>query len=1267
MDPVTATSFGGYLHRQLVERLSDKPSIARFWISLNTSDEDEHKVPETTRIAITPNETWTRDPHFASLPWKQVPGWFVHVHPEWWDRFQYIFYRNIQVESHYEIYFDYDSLLHLVMIVKNAGKGFAQILQKNVPYIDRWTILDTGSTDGTQDIIREVLATQVRGELYEEPFVDFGTSRNRALELAGDACKFTVMLDDTYYLTGDVRGFLNEIRSDQFADSYSLYVNSSDVQYASNRVLKSHRQLKYQFKIHEVVQEKDNVTVIIPPDRAQIHDEQSEYMTTRTTERKALDIQLLRQSIAEDPDNPRHWYYLAQTYVGMKDYEQAYRFFLARVHHPKDGFLQEKIDACFEAARTAQFQLKRPWEEVQPLYERAHAMDPTRPDSTYFLAIHDYLEQRRRPAYEQFKKAFEIGYPLHAQYSLKPTLSFHFTPRFLAELCYEFRDYSTGQAATRLYAEKNPPDALMQSWYAIYQQMLRWENARPSVAQPIEVPTKACIAFVADGNWTPWTGADILTKGLGGSETYIVEMARWIQRSGEYDVIVFCRSSSPNEPVRYENVEYRDLNELYAYVHTHALHSVIISRYSEYIPMMLETPTVQNVFLVVHDLSVTGLHIHLDPPKLRQVFTLTEWHRSHFTEQFPALQSLTTAMHYGIDYPETAVGSERISKWTRFIYSSFPNRGLLPLLQMWPAICARIPNATLDVYADLEHAWTNQHYPEMMREIRTLIAQYQSSGSVRLRGWVSKQELCKGWKQAHIWLYPCTFRETFCLTALEAAASNTLVIASDLAALQDTVGDRGYLISGDPSTVEWQTRAIEQLEQCLRHPEAAYQRIRRNREWARVHTWRNQAEQLLRWFRKFPLEYHQDYELIPMSGHPSVHRMLCIQDTNGLSLLNEMYNHFNHFNHSKRDIVSADVIHSRPDTHGAFHRNTMRMGLDAYIRKRSFPSPHELYDVVRYDARTKPSAFQMERLWTNVHPHSGRLVYRMNDPVDNVYTDFRREYHLAYTLVQQTRSATIFEKRIPCVHLVLYSPGEFYTPMYHITREYYSRFPTVKTLYYTFSETIQSEIEEQDDLLWIRGREHYDPQQPHNTPGLFEKTMIALDWIRDRYPFAYVVRSNISSVINFDLLLPRLAHQSFAYGGATVMSMAPYGEFVRGICILFSRTLVDQLLAHRSQMKPSLADDIGFSELIQRCIPHAFPPGCTFPEQTTFVPDCDGDLDRLRAHIRPQIDICYRFKNLDLKGHFNRNEDAQRAVDVRQMAEVVQILTELLDQQFPES
>jgi len=101
-------------------------------------------------------------------------------------------------EFHYYIHadtpciFNYDNLLHLCIMVKNAGPQFEEMLQKNIQKVDRWTILDTGSTDDTIDTIKRTLVGKKRGELYEEPFINFRDSRNRLLDLAGKSCKFII-------------------------------------------------------------------------------------------------------------------------------------------------------------------------------------------------------------------------------------------------------------------------------------------------------------------------------------------------------------------------------------------------------------------------------------------------------------------------------------------------------------------------------------------------------------------------------------------------------------------------------------------------------------------------------------------------------------------------------------------------------------------------------------------------------------------------------------------------------------------------------------------------------------------------------------------------------------------------------------------------------------------------------------------------------------------------------------------------------------------
>src|SRR5690348_8585746 len=71
----------------------------------------------------------------------------------------------------------------LSMIVKNESAVIARCLRSVKPYITGWAISDTGSTDGTQDLIRRELAG-IPGELIERPWRDFASNRNDALELA---------------------------------------------------------------------------------------------------------------------------------------------------------------------------------------------------------------------------------------------------------------------------------------------------------------------------------------------------------------------------------------------------------------------------------------------------------------------------------------------------------------------------------------------------------------------------------------------------------------------------------------------------------------------------------------------------------------------------------------------------------------------------------------------------------------------------------------------------------------------------------------------------------------------------------------------------------------------------------------------------------------------------------------------------------------------------------------------------------------------------
>ena len=94
----------------------------------------------------------------------------------------------------------------LNMIVRNEAHIVTEVLDAAAPYISFWVIVDTGSDDGTQDLIRTHMhSLGIPGELHERPWRNFGHNRSEALTLAqGHADYIWVMdADDTVVGTPD--------------------------------------------------------------------------------------------------------------------------------------------------------------------------------------------------------------------------------------------------------------------------------------------------------------------------------------------------------------------------------------------------------------------------------------------------------------------------------------------------------------------------------------------------------------------------------------------------------------------------------------------------------------------------------------------------------------------------------------------------------------------------------------------------------------------------------------------------------------------------------------------------------------------------------------------------------------------------------------------------------------------------------------------------------------------------------------------------------
>ena len=93
--------------------------------------------------------------------------------------------------------------LCLSMIVKNETHIIKECFDTVYKNIDYWVIVDTGSTDGTQELIKQYFAEKgIPGELHERPWVSFGHNRSEALALCDGKADWAWMIDADDYVDG---------------------------------------------------------------------------------------------------------------------------------------------------------------------------------------------------------------------------------------------------------------------------------------------------------------------------------------------------------------------------------------------------------------------------------------------------------------------------------------------------------------------------------------------------------------------------------------------------------------------------------------------------------------------------------------------------------------------------------------------------------------------------------------------------------------------------------------------------------------------------------------------------------------------------------------------------------------------------------------------------------------------------------------------------------------------------------------------------------
>jgi len=267
----------------------------------------------------------------------------------------------------------------LTMIVKDEASIIRRCLDIARPMYDTWCIVDTGSTDGTQDIIREHMAG-VPGELHERPWQDFATNRTEAIELARGLGDYLLFVDADDNLRVPDRFVRPELSSEAYELDYTL----GNLSYRRTCLVRSDLPWRFEGVIHEYPTIGRQYTLQYLPGPVMDCTRDGARSQQSDVDKYSHDAEVLEAALVDEPENTRYAFYLAQSYRDSLQPEKA----LAAYEHRATmaGFDQEVYWSLLQAARIAKGLGHAP-AEVIDRFLRAHDARPSRAEALGDLAV----------------------------------------------------------------------------------------------------------------------------------------------------------------------------------------------------------------------------------------------------------------------------------------------------------------------------------------------------------------------------------------------------------------------------------------------------------------------------------------------------------------------------------------------------------------------------------------------------------------------------------------------------------------------------------------------------------------------------------------------------------------------------------------------------------------------------------------------------------------------------------------------------------------
>lgn len=528
-----------------------------------------------------------------------------------------------------------------------------------------------------------------------------------------------------------------------------LYHKESNTTFIRERVFKTSLGLRFQDPVHEGVHAMGNRADAV--NSWQIIHERTEKEMIEDRGRNLAILEAIK-----DP-SPRMRFYLGKEYFDIGKYKESAEILQEALKldlQPGDRILG--IQYCVHSLiQTSQWDLAIKYAHI------GLNLDPTRAEFYCFLGdiycnmqrLHDAI-----PFYRAASSCVNKGNGLTHEFT-HDACYWDYPKTSLAKIYYHLGDYR--KCLDEALDVNTPEAAKMREACEKYLSDMDFSQSRDCMDIVITCPMP--VAY-------PWDEEVYKHKGMGGSETAAIEMARLLKNKTGRQVKIFQDRESTF--VAESGVEYIPLKFMHRYFKKWkpALHVAWRHNFK-----------LTNAYTAVwcHDLTFPQLRDHKNFDVL---LALSDFHKDYLIASTGVPKEKITITRNGIN-PDRFKDLKIEKDGLRVVFPSSPDRGLEVAMLIMDRVRAKGTPAELHCYYGLENLYKFGQ-AEKADMLKKMISERPW---VKYVGNVQQDVLVKEMSKAKVWLYPATFIESSCITALECLLTKTYPIVRKVGALPNTL------------------------------------------------------------------------------------------------------------------------------------------------------------------------------------------------------------------------------------------------------------------------------------------------------------------------------------------------------------------------------------------------------------------------------------------------------------------------------------------------